>query len=65
MNTASRILRLGRVGRQQLQVNVLKRRLQSTYTQPATGVNPAYDEALKVLDAYKTKKAAEAEAAAE
>ncbi|KAJ2697214.1 mitochondrial 54S ribosomal protein YmL35 [Coemansia sp. IMI 203386] len=65
MNTAARMLRLGRVGRQQLQVNVLKRRLQSTYTQPATGVNPAYDEALKVLDAYKTKKAAEAEAAAE
>ncbi|KAJ1831463.1 mitochondrial 54S ribosomal protein YmL35 [Coemansia sp. RSA 2711] len=39
-------------------------RHQSTYKQPATGVNPAYDEALKVIEAYSSKKAREAEAAA-
>ncbi|KAJ1797170.1 mitochondrial 54S ribosomal protein YmL35 [Coemansia sp. RSA 2399] len=40
-------------------------RRQSTYTKPATGVNPAYDEALRVIEAYKTKRLAEADAAAE
>ncbi|KAI9482142.1 mitochondrial 54S ribosomal protein YmL35 [Coemansia sp. RSA 989] len=39
-------------------------RFQSTYKKPATGVNPAYDEALKVIEAYSAKKAAEADAAA-
>ncbi|KAJ2879705.1 mitochondrial 54S ribosomal protein YmL35 [Coemansia asiatica] len=65
MNTAARMFSLGRLGRQQLRANTLKLRLQSTYTRPATGVNLAYDEALKILDAYKAKKTAEAEAAAE
>ncbi|KAJ1820015.1 mitochondrial 54S ribosomal protein YmL35, partial [Coemansia sp. RSA 2598] len=66
MNTAvSRMFGLGRLGSQALRANALKRRLQSTYTRPATGVNAAYDEALKILEAYKVKKVAEAEAAAE
>lgn len=35
-------------------------RYQSTYPAPAVGLNPAYDEALKVISAYKIKKTAEA-----
>ncbi|KAJ1760474.1 mitochondrial 54S ribosomal protein YmL35 [Coemansia sp. RSA 2167] len=35
-------------------------RHQSTYKQPATGVNPAYDEALEVIRAYSEQKAHEA-----
>ncbi|KAJ2158293.1 mitochondrial 54S ribosomal protein YmL35 [Coemansia sp. RSA 552] len=38
-------------------------RLQSTYVKPAAGVNPAYDEALKIIEAYSAKKAAEAKTA--
>ncbi|KAJ2546947.1 mitochondrial 54S ribosomal protein YmL35 [Coemansia sp. RSA 1933] len=39
-------------------------RWQSAYAKPATGVNPAYDEALKVIEAYKTKRLGETDAAA-
>ncbi|KAJ1734779.1 mitochondrial 54S ribosomal protein YmL35 [Coemansia biformis] len=39
-------------------------RLQSTYAAPATGVNAAYDEALKIIEAYNKQKAAEADAKA-
>ncbi|KAJ2614974.1 mitochondrial 54S ribosomal protein YmL35 [Coemansia sp. RSA 1365] len=39
-------------------------RLQSTYKLPATGINAAYDEALKVIETYSNQKAAEAEATA-
>ncbi|KAJ2082417.1 mitochondrial 54S ribosomal protein YmL35 [Coemansia sp. RSA 988] len=39
-------------------------RLQSTYKMPATGINAAYDEALKVIETYGKQKSAEAEATA-
>ncbi|KAJ2781981.1 mitochondrial 54S ribosomal protein YmL35 [Coemansia javaensis] len=39
-------------------------RAQSTYRAPALGVNPAYDEAVKIIEAYGKQKSAEADAAA-
>ncbi|KAJ1933633.1 mitochondrial 54S ribosomal protein YmL35 [Linderina macrospora] len=63
MQSVSRLLRTSRVAAAALP-RMKPVRFQSTYTKPRTGVNPAYDEALKVIDAYKTKKTAEAEAAA-
>ncbi|KAJ2447880.1 mitochondrial 54S ribosomal protein YmL35 [Coemansia sp. RSA 2424] len=68
MNSARRALTLARFGRKaatsQPRIQALCRRLQSTYVRPATGVNPAYDEAVKIIDAYAAKKAAETEVAA-
>ncbi|KAJ1662388.1 mitochondrial 54S ribosomal protein YmL35 [Coemansia sp. RSA 1813] len=71
MNAATRAFALANFGRRVaarplgfLSHTQAAMRWQSTYTKPATGVNPAYDEALKVIEAYKTKRLAEAEIAA-
>ncbi|KAJ2725262.1 mitochondrial 54S ribosomal protein YmL35 [Coemansia sp. Benny D115] len=64
MNAATRLFSLSSRFSRRLP-RVLSSRQQSTYTPPATGVNPAYDEALKVIEAYKQKKAGEAAAALE
>ncbi|KAI7834791.1 phosphatidylethanolamine-binding protein [Kickxella alabastrina] len=62
------MLALRRLGRREttslLKACAITRRQQSTYARPATGINPAYDEAMKVIEAYKIKKTAEAQAAA-
>ncbi|KAJ2813426.1 mitochondrial 54S ribosomal protein YmL35 [Coemansia furcata] len=66
MNAARHVLTLARFGCKVAasQPRTQLRRLQSTYVKPATGVNPAYDEAVKIIDAYAAKKTAEATAAA-
>ncbi|KAJ2100229.1 mitochondrial 54S ribosomal protein YmL35 [Coemansia sp. RSA 376] len=66
MNAARHVLTLARFGCKVAarQPRTQLRRLQSTYVKPASGVNPAYDEAVKIIDAYAAKKAAEAKAAA-
>ncbi|KAI8326170.1 PEBP-like protein [Martensiomyces pterosporus] len=63
MNAASRVFTVARFGRPAAALpRAFSVRQQSTYKRPATGVNPAYDEALKIINAYKIKKTAEAEA---
>ncbi|ORX64723.1 PEBP-like protein [Linderina pennispora] len=62
MQSVSKLLRTSRVAAALPRMKAV--RFQSTYTKPRTGVNPAYDEALKVIEAYKIKKTSEAEAAA-
>ncbi|KAJ2712934.1 mitochondrial 54S ribosomal protein YmL35 [Coemansia spiralis] len=67
MHAAVRLVAAGRTARSALcAVRRAPRlaRLQSTYVAPATGVNAAYDEAVKIIDAYSKQKAAEADAAA-
>ncbi|KAJ2001146.1 mitochondrial 54S ribosomal protein YmL35 [Coemansia thaxteri] len=66
MNAARSALTLARFGRKAAGVPPQFRllRQQSTYARPAAGVNPAYDESVKLIDAYATKKRAEAELAA-
>ncbi|KAJ2517180.1 mitochondrial 54S ribosomal protein YmL35 [Coemansia sp. RSA 2049] len=72
MNAASRALALSKVGRHIVGSRTLAlsraqtaMRRQSTYTKPATGVNPAYDEALKVIKSYSARRLIEAKAAEE
>ncbi|KAJ1966176.1 mitochondrial 54S ribosomal protein YmL35 [Dipsacomyces acuminosporus] len=64
MSAASRMFALARFGQRATALpRAFSIRQQSTYKKPAAGVNPAYDEALKIINAYKIKKTAEAEAA--
>ncbi|KAJ2374807.1 mitochondrial 54S ribosomal protein YmL35 [Coemansia sp. RSA 2607] len=64
MSAVTRVLNLSKRTCRTQVPRILGRRLESTYVRPATGVNPTYDEALKVIDEYKTQIMAEADAAA-
>ncbi|KAJ2357338.1 hypothetical protein GGF43_001527, partial [Coemansia sp. RSA 2618] len=65
MHAITRTLATKQLARRMLFAGSTRRlaRQQSTFKAPALGVNPAYDEALKVIEAYSTQKASEAEAA--